>query len=327
MQKRKCLIIFSVFLAPLIYVFSCNRTGNPHIENELTFEKQLSFYKLFQGKMSELHPSADVALLELSSTLFTDYAEKQRLIRIPEGQKMILKGNGLPEFPEGTLIAKTFYYPSETGRKTQIVETRLLIFKASKWNSGTYKWNEDQREAFLIEDGATVPVTVKTLTGKLTRIAYHIPDQKECVSCHHSGNSILPIGPKVRNLNRTVEREGKHINQLKYLMDRGFIQSSQPDSFQRLPDYKDRKLHPGLRARAYLDVNCAHCHQPGGYAGQTTLDLDYGTDLDRTGIKFNRSNIIIRMSNMGEYHMPKLGTTVIDNEGLKLIKSYLGSIK
>lgn len=327
MRLKKYIIILLVLLVPLFYVLSCNSGNNPNIENVVTFKKQLSLYSLFSGKMSELNPCTGVELLELSSTLFTDYAEKQRLIRLPAGKKMILNGNELPEFPEGTLIAKTFYYPSKGGTRLQILETRLLLFSGSKWNVASYRWNKAQSEAFLIKDGATVPVIMQDLHGKVRRIAYHIPGKKECVSCHHSDNMILPIGPKVRNLNRDVQREGKVVNQLAYLMEKGLIQPTSINSFQRQQNYDDSRLHIEQRARAYLDINCAHCHRSGGYAGQTTLNLDYNTNLDHSGIKSHKNNIVIRMNEMGAYHMPKLGTTVIDKQGLELIIKYVKNLK
>ncbi|EDM38925.1 hypothetical protein PBAL39_22670 [Pedobacter sp. BAL39] len=327
MQVKKYFIIVAILVVPLIYVLSRNTTGNPHIGNQVAFKKQLSNYHLFKGEMSALHPEAGVEVLELSSTLFTDYAEKQRLIRLPAGKKMKLKGNGLPDFPEGTLIAKTFYYPSENRKRLQIVETRLLIFAGSTWNVATYQWNDDQTDALLIEEGATVRVDVEDLSGERRQIAYHIPSNKECVSCHHSGNAILPIGPKVRNLNRPVQREGKQFNQLAYLINKGLIESSRLDSFQHMPSYRDNNLPVEQRARAYMDINCAHCHQSGGYAGQTTINLDYNTNLRHSGIELNKNNILIRMNEMGEYHMPKLGTTVVDKEGLALIEAYIKNLK
>ena len=327
MQGKKHIIIFFVLVAPLIYVVSCNRVGNPDIENGVTFKKQLSSYHLFQGRMSALRPAVGLELLELSSTLFTDYAEKQRLIRIPVGKKLILKGNGLPEFPEGTLIAKTFYYSSAEDSTVKIVETRLLIFANSKWNVAAYQWNEDQTDAFLLEQGTTVELKVKLQKGVYRLISYHIPSSKECVSCHHSANAILPIGPKVRNLNRIVNRDGKRVNQLRYLMNKGLIQHTSLDSFKRLPNYKDITLSVEQRARAYMEINCAHCHQSDGYAGQTTISLDYATGLETSGIKLNKNNIIIRMSEMGDSHMPKLGTTMVDKEGLELVKNYITRIR
>lgn len=327
MKTRKYIIIFLVLIAPLIYVLSCNRQGNPDTGNIITFKKQLSAYKLFQGEIKALNPAVGVELLELSSTLFTDYAEKQRLIRMPAGKKLILKGNGLPIFPEGTLLAKTFYYQYEAGSRKQIIETRLLILANSKWNVATYKWNKDQTEAFLMDDVATVLLKVKSPDGIQRHVGYQIPSRRDCISCHHSDNSILPIGPKARNLNRSVEREGKQVNQLAYLMKKGLIEDTEIAHLENLPNYRDNHLPIEQRARAYMDINCGHCHQSGGDAGRTTVNLDYSTNLDFSGIKINKNNIIIRTNTLGEYHMPKLGTTVIDKEGVELIKAYILSMQ
>lgn len=312
-----------ILIIPAIYVTCCNIKHNPKIDNNTRFEKRLSFYKLFQGKPAKLMPAPDVEVLELSSTLFTDYAEKQRLIKLPPGKKMKLIGNGLPDFPEGTLIAKTFYYPLSLGGKLQIIETRLLLLKAGKWNAAVYKWNKEQAEAFLITDGDVVPVKRLDSNGKMMAIGYHIPANNECVSCHHSNDKILPIGPKARNLNVEVVRGHSKVNQLQYLMDKGLMSAEKLNKIDRLPADKNTKIAVDDRARGYLEINCAHCHQRGGFAGQTTLDLNYGTTLDGTGIRLHRNNILIRMSEMGDYHMPKLGTTMIDTAGLQLIKDYL----
>ena len=92
------------------------------MEDNMSFFERLSSYCLFQGKMANLDPSREVTQYELSSTLFTDYAEKQRLIKLPPGTKMKLTGNGLPEFPEGTIIAKTFYYPDSLRKKIKLLK-------------------------------------------------------------------------------------------------------------------------------------------------------------------------------------------------------------
>lgn len=325
-SKKKYIVMILILIIPAIYVTCCNVKPRPKIDDDAGFEERLSFYKLFQGKPAELIPAANVEVLELSSTLFTDYAEKQRLIKLPQGKKMKLTGNGLPDFPEGTLIAKTFYYPLGPGGKLQIMETRLLLLEGGKWNVAVYKWNKEQTEAFLITDGDVVPVKRLDSNGKMMAIGYHIPANQECVSCHHSNDTILPIGPKARNLNVEVVREQSRINQLQYLIDKGLMSAEKLDKIEKLPPYKDTKASIHERARGYLEINCAHCHQQGGFAGRTTLNLDYGSMLDKTGIRLHRNNILMRMSEMGDFHMPKLGTTMIDTAGLQLIKDYLETL-
>jgi uncharacterized repeat protein (TIGR03806 family) len=326
MKFKKYLIIIAVFLCPIVYVLSCHSSGTKNIDNGISFNAKLSFYKLFKGKMSNLEPDDGVETLQLSSALFTDYAEKLRLIKLPKGKQVILNGEGLPIFPDGTIIAKTFYYTHIVGKGRQIIETRLLILDQSKWSVATFRWNAAQNEAFLVTDGANVPIHFTRQNGETRKISYHIPTREECGSCHRLNEAILPIGPKIRNLNIAIEKDSKKINQLIYLMKKGVFKKTAIDSLTGLPNYHDLSLPLAQRARAYMDINCAHCHQPGGFAGHTTLNLDYRTGLDRTGIKFNKSNIIIRTAEMGEYHMPKIGTTIIDRDGVELIKKYISTI-
>lgn len=327
MKYKKYIIIAAVLVCPIVYVWSCHNSGRGKIDNGINFNAKLSSYQLFKREMMALQPADGVEILQLSSTLFTDYAEKQRLIKLPKGKQMVLNGDGLPIFPEGTIIAKTFYYSKVEGKGRQLIETRLLILNQSKWNVATFRWNATQTDADLINEGANIPINFTGLDGERRKISYHIPGKQECGSCHRQNNEIIPIGPKARNLNITIERAGKNINQLIYLMKKGVIKQSRINSITGLPDYHNDALPLAQRARAYMDINCAHCHQAGGFAGNTTLNLDFGTDLEHTGIKFNKSNIIIRTNQMGEFHMPKLGTTVIDKDGVELMKKYISELK
>lgn len=296
------------------------------MEDNMSFSERLSFYCLFQGKIANLDPSREVTPYELSSTLFTDYAEKQRLIKLPPGTKMKLTGNGLPEFPEGTIIAKTFYYPDSSRKNNQIIETRLLILSKGKWNLATYQWNSEQNEAYLAKEGKVVQVETKCLDGRMTTINYHIPGKKECISCHRSGNALVPIGPKASNLSIEVSKGNNRINQLTYFIVKGLLQPAKLSAIKSIACYTNTSASLQERTRGYLEINCAHCHQSGGDAERTTLNLGYHIPLRNTGIELNRNNILVRMSQMGEYHMPKLGTTLIDTAGLKLIKNYLKSL-
>ena len=327
MKYKKYSIIIAVLVCPIVYVWSCNSSGWRNVDNGISFKTKLSSYQLFKGKMAELKPNDGVEMFELASTLFTDYAEKQRLIKLPEGKQIVLNGEGLPIFPEGTIIAKTFYYSKVAKKGREIIETRLLILHQSKWNVATFRWNVSQNEADLIANGADVPIDFTGLDGERRKISYHIPSKQECAGCHRQNDLIIPIGPKARNLNFSVKRRDENINQLSYLMKRAVIKKIKIDSLTHLPNYHDTSLPVQQRARAYMDINCAHCHQAGGFAGNTTLNLDYRTDLEHTGIKFNKSNIIIRTNQLSEFHMPKLGTTVIDKDGVALIKKYISGLK
>lgn len=147
------------------------------------------------------------------------------------------------DFPEGTIIVKTFYYfkdernPSN-GKK--LIETRILELKNGKWIAGTYMWNDEQTEAELINSGLdkTVNWVNENGTGKV--ISYHIPSNLECRTCHNSNREIVPIGPKTRNLNFEVMRNNMMQNQLAHFVNEGVLNSINPSSFASMPNFNNQ---------------------------------------------------------------------------------------
>lgn len=323
---RSKIILVIILALPVCYIWSCNRNRKAGRSPDFKFPRSLNELGFFKGTLNELIPAGDVIRYELSSTLFSDYAEKQRLIKLPKGKKMILKGNGLPVFPEGTMIAKTFYYglpDTEQGR--QIIETRVLFLKKGFWFAGTYKWNKMQNKADYTPLGSTVPVLYKGTSGRNLKISYHIPSAEECRSCHRSDDEIIPIGPKAMNMNRLVKVNGQEINQLKFFKQQGIL-TDQAAHVETLPDYRNAKYNLEQRARAYLEINCAHCHNPTGMAYQQSILLGYHIPLEQSGILLKKNNIAERMGMMGPFHMPQIGTTVMDKNGVELVRKYLNSL-
>jgi len=227
MNKAKillgCLVGIPLLAALLYKKVPVEKEG----EEQVIFHKYLSQYQLFDGELSRLIPTEGIELIELQSTLFTDYTEKQRLLKLPEHQQMVVIGDGLPQYPEGTLIAKTFYYPQTTDNQgRRLIETRLLIKGKSKWHARTYQWFQAQEEAELLEEGAVVPVTFIDVHGKEREVRYEIPSTADCRTCHQVGNQLMPIGFKMRNMNREVHRAGGNVNQLTYLENKDKVRRS-----------------------------------------------------------------------------------------------------
>jgi len=228
-MKKSYIILLAVIGVPCVLMLLNNRAITTIIEDNIVFKEKLSEYGLFKGMMSELTPCDEAVLMEIASPLFTDYAEKHRLILLPKGKKMHTHGSGLPDFPDGTIIAKSFFYPKrETGNSLTkyILETRLLIKNQSQWNAATYKWNDTQDEAYLLQDGVTVSIAFEDENGKHRTTHYKIPSRADCISCHRQNDKILPIGPKLRNMNRDVIRHHGSINQLTYLKQKGKLEIS-----------------------------------------------------------------------------------------------------
>ena len=315
----------TVLLLLASLMISCSNPPTTHFfKNNMDFPESLDQFKLFVGPMADLKPAQNAQLLELSSTLFTDYSEKQRLLILPPGTKMIARGDKLPDFPEGAILVKTFYYTAkQTGDGKKIVETRILKKNKGQWNVATYVWNEEQTNAFLSYDGAKVPVTIIDAKGNEQDIDYEVPTANMCFDCHKNTKELTPLGPKLRNLNRDISINGITVSQLNYLRDKGLLSIDGHQSIARLPAYTDTSQPIEQRARSYMEVNCAHCHNPQGFAGGYSLNLQYETDFAKTGIKGNKWNIEHRMNMLD---MPKLGTTIKDQEGFALVQEYLATL-
>src|SRR6187549_372260 len=73
---------------------------------------KLSEYGFFEGELKNLSPVEDVIPYTLNAALFTDYAFKQRFVRIPKGGKAHFNASDVFGFPDGTVLIKNFYYPA-----------------------------------------------------------------------------------------------------------------------------------------------------------------------------------------------------------------------
>ena len=313
-------IVFSILIS------SCNEDGLKPVSNNIEMNLKLSDYKIFQGDAAELIPSADFHLYELATELFTDYAEKQRLIKIPAGYTMTATDDGPPDFPDGTILVKTFFYYNDKrdpAKRKKIIETRLEIKSNAKWNVSTYLWNEQQTDAVLITTGLNKTINWIDQQGEGKVISYHIPSSRECSTCHNSSNTIIPIGPKLRNMNIEVTRNATSINQLTHLYNAGILDAVDPASISVLPNWQDPAYTLEERGRAYLDVNCAHCHNARGVASDANLLFSYETSFGDTNIG-GRKNAILNKMKRGQ--MPRIGTSIVHDEGLELIREYINSL-
>ena len=293
-----------------------------------TFSESLSAYGLYDEPLASLQPTARAIPYELSSQLFTDYALKHRLMMLPEGSSITITDETTSEFPEGTILAKTFYYPSDmrdTAGPRRVIETRLLILTGGVWNVATYLWNDAQTDATLLLTGTTTEVSWIDEAGRSKTTNYVVPHEGECVTCHQSGGSSDLIGPTLRNLNRDVTRHGDEVNQLEYLVAEGVLDDVDWTSAPSIPDYEEVDLSLDRRARAYLDVNCAHCHNPSGWdeAAGPDLDLRFQTPLNQTGLERMASDVERQME---RGRMPYLGTTLRHDEGVRLVLDYIETL-
>ncbi|MFK7832801.1 MAG: hypothetical protein AB8B52_05975 [Winogradskyella sp.] len=288
----------------------------------------LSEINLFVGNLKDLQITPYGFEYKLSTPLFTDYAHKQRTIALPEGTSMEFDGDGLPIFPENTVIAKTFFYnfdERDLSLGRQIIETRLLILINGTWETGDYKWNESQTEAVLDLEGSTLPITWVDAEGISNSITYKIPSNTDCFTCHSNNNVMRPIGPKLRTMNFDING----VNQLEQFIANQHLTGLASSSFVRnLPNWEDTSLPLEMRARAYMDINCAHCHITGGTCDdESTLNFAFETTLEDTNIASQTFLMDYRINALEDgIRMPFIGTSILHTEGVALINEYLATL-
>lgn len=302
--------------------------SNIPIPKSQSFQNSLSSYNIFSGEMRQLTPASGFVLYELSSELFTDYASKQRLISVPEGSQVTKLSSGELSFPEGTMLVKTFYYPNNAEHaltnESQIVETRLLVKAQGEWNVATYVWNSQQTDAVLNTSGTGVAVK-RVVNGTTQNINYEVPSEQDCVTCHQRSNTVSPIGPSILNLNRNIVRNGVEVAQFDHLALTGKFAALDPSTEPTMVNYKDINAPLSDRGRAYLAMNCSHCHNPEGWGRPASkgMDLRYQVPFAQSGIGNKKSQIFNVLSNG---RMPYIGTTEIHSEGVGLIREYVNSL-
>ncbi|MFN0034823.1 MAG: SO2930 family diheme c-type cytochrome [Saprospiraceae bacterium] len=328
---------------------------------EVVAKPRLSDYAFFTGKLSDLSPAPNVFPYEVNAPLFSDYAEKARFVFLPEGQKMGYDAEQAFEFPTGAVIIKNFFYWNdarvpEKGRC--ILETRLLLKEEKGWKALEYVWNAEQTDAFLEVAGASFPVSWVDGHGKTKKIEYIAPNINQCKGCHSYDGQFVPIGITARQLNREENGENQLLAWQKaerLVLPENFDAATAP----RLADYRtsafspaaDAKANPSSTnhqssARAYLDANCAHCHNPHGPASTSGMFLDIGqTDLEKLGVgkppvaagrgsgnrkygivpgKPSESILVFRMENDDPgIRMPELGRQLPHREGIEIIKEWI----
>ncbi|MFD2934035.1 SO2930 family diheme c-type cytochrome [Spirosoma flavum] len=319
--------------------------------------EKLSDYGFFNGNPAQQQPVAGVVPYALNTPLFSDYAEKLRFIKLPAGQEVSYNDTAVLDFPIGTTLIKTFYYPNDFRDLTkgrQLMETRLLIHQTEGWKAFDYVWNDEQTDAVIEVAGDTKTVSYIDAEGHSQQHAYTIPNLNQCKGCHNRNEVMTPIGPSVRQLNGELVYSGADSpeNQLMH-WKRMTMLTGLPAlaNCPKIPVWnKPETGSLSDRARAWLDINCAHCHNPKGPAMTSGLNLSLSeTDPTALGIsktpvaagrgsgghlfdivpgKPDESILIYRLASTdpGEM-MPEIGRKTIHAESLELLRAWIKAMK
>lgn len=317
-------------------------------------KEKLSEYGFFKGELADLSPENDVYPYSLNSALFSDYALKARFVKFPEVEAANYHSTEVLEFPVGTVLIKNFYYPEDFNQpdgKRNILETRLLIQEEEGWKALPYIWNDEQTEAFLEVAGGAKSVSWRDAIGQTQKIMYSIPNMNQCRSCHLLDDKIMPIGSTARQLNGDYEyaEHGVH-NQLKFWQTEGKLKDLPVSDLPKLANYENEAISIPERARAYLEINCGHCHRPEGPAKNSALNLMASVSNPATlgvgktpiaagkgsgGLKYDivpghpdQSILVYRMQSEDPgIMMPELGRKMVHVEGLELVKQWIAEME
>jgi uncharacterized repeat protein (TIGR03806 family) len=320
-----------------------------------------------RGQRLELHP--DAVPYELNTPLFSDYALKLRTIWMPPGMSAQYEDEREFTFPVGTIISKTFFYEKAGNFSDEryavvmtdeqhelpadgflelsdhvLVETRLLVRYADGWRGFPYVWNAAQSDATL-EIAGDVRAIELVGADASQDIHYVVPDANQCAGCHtpdHSAGELRPLGPKAWQLNRPYTWWGDRETQLRHWEEQGLLQRL-PAALPTVTQSQQQQV------KAYLDANCAHCHNPAGAADTSALHLNIDAPVDRhygvckTPIAVGRGSgdrpydiypgrpddsiLVYRMQHSDPaIAMPELGRSAIHKEGVALVREWIAAM-
>lgn len=298
-----------------------------------TLPAKLSDYRFFLDAKAT-QPNARVGPYRLTTELFSDYADKHRFMFVPDGLRASVRrdGDGL-HFPVGSALIKHFGYGD------RLIETRVMLKRATGWVALPYVW--ENGEAVLKRGGKRLPVSFAHQGGTRS-ISYAVPNQNQCKGCHASGDELFPIGPRLSTL-----QVGDQYARLSAAGLTPMVREL-PAAMPRWDDPASGSVD--VRSRAYLDINCAHCHSRDGPASNSGLYLGWReTDMTALGLYKRpvaagrgsgghdfaiepgapeRSILLYRMQITDPgVAMPELGRATVHEEAVALLREWIAGMK
>jgi putative heme-binding domain-containing protein len=259
-------------------------------------------------------------------------------------------------FPKEAVLAKTISMEFERGKPSskRHLETQILHFDGDNWFGYTYRWNDAQTDAELVPaSGAERELDIldPDVPGGHRKQTWHFPSRGQCLICHNGwAGPVLGFSPEQLNRQGQIESLQK-LNAVALAVGTGKGAPKTPAGGKirvgfQLADPYDAKQDLARRARSYLDINCAHCHQNGA-GGTATIDLRAEVALGATKANdvppiqgtFNiddarllapgdpyRSVLYYRMSKTGPGRMPHIGSDIVDSAGIEAVHEWIRSL-
>lgn len=337
------------------------------------FPRRLSESGLF-ASVAEHRPAAGVLPFSINAPQWCDRATGERFIAVPGTLPISVHRDARPvpgsmftrkvDYPAGTVLMKTLSLEMTEGHPEtkQRVETQLLHFDGRDWRGYSYRWNDEQTDADLVDaEGQSRQLTINDpeAPGGHRQQTWNYSSRTDCLRCHTPWAEFA-LAFTTPQLNRDHDYAGVIDNQIRAFRHIGLWQDDEspskppavgekptgpkpPDELPRYPNPFDRNADLAGRGRAYLHVHCAPCHRAnGGGSAYVHLSDDVpiaegkvlavrpsqGTfgvphaQIAAPGDPY-RSMIYLRMAKLGAGHMPHIGSSVIDPAGLELIHEWI----
>jgi putative heme-binding domain-containing protein len=289
------------------------------------FPLALSRTGLFSALPAQV-PEPGVIPYAIRAPGWTDGATAERWLAIPgrDTVQLVDKVHDWPResvWPKDSVLAKTL---SLDKRK---LETQILHFDGQSWNAYAYVWNEAQTDAVLAPPEGTQIVLGG---GRKWRVLA----RATCLTCHNPwpGYALTINAAQLRS------------EPLRAFQDWAILAPSIPRP-KTLVDPYDENAPLDERARSYLAVNCAHCHRFGGGGAakiillhdvppaemnlesvRPTLGMFDLTDPYLVcGGDPSRSALLFRVSKLGQGRMPQVGSEVVDEAGVQLLRRWIAT--
>ncbi len=314
------------------------------------FPQRLSETGLF-ADVKKHEPAVGVVPYSVNAPLWSDGAQKERLIALPDDTQIQFTEARGWNFPDRAVVVKTFSFETpDDPPRVRRVETRLLVRDQGEWTGYSYAWNDEQTDAVLVPAaGRDVVLRVRDSASHQPREqTWHIPSRAECMMCHtRAANYVL--GLSTPQMNRAHQYNGVERNQLELLAQLGYFHDPLPRPAAELPalaDPRDATQSLDRRARSYLHANCAHCHVSAG-GGNARLELEFTTPLEKTNLvgemplhdrygienarllapgQPERSILVTRLARTELGRMPPLATRLVDADAIVLLREWIAGL-
>lgn len=290
-----------------------------------------------------LTPRAGIIEYAVKFPHWSDGATHKNWIALPGQATITFSSDSSWEFPVGTVLIKHFELP-KTASVQWRVETRLLIRFTTGWAGATYQWDANQLDATVLSADAsqTFAVYDTAAAGSSRTQTWNFPSRSQCIDCHGSTGAL---GVRTEQLNQDFDYPTRKDNQLRSWSHIGLFDEelNSSSTYTSYPTISDSTVAAATRARTYLQVNCAHCHQP--LAG---VDLRLTTPLEDAGLRNVAANnnlgvsglvrlspgnksasaLYLRMTRTPAQgaRMPPLGTSMLDARGIALIGEWIDGL-